>query len=81
MQGIWLTVLIIGVVGAAVVYFQYYRNNPSSELYEGLLYGSIGVIGVSMLMMILGIGSSAPVQPVQQVIGGRKIARRNKWLG
>lgn len=78
MQGIWLTVLIVGVVGAAVVYFQYYRNNPSSELYEGLLYGSIGVVGVSMLMMILGVGSSAPVQTIQPVVGGRKIVRRNK---
>lgn len=78
MQGIWLTVVVIGLIGAAVVYFQYYRNNPSSELYEGLLYGSVGVVGVGMLMMILGSFSSAPVQTVQPVVGGRKIFRINK---
>jgi hypothetical protein len=78
MQGIWLTVIVVGLVGAAVVYFQYYQKNPSSELYEGLLYGSVGVVGVGMLMMILGMATSAPVQPIQPVIGGRKIVRRSK---
>jgi hypothetical protein len=75
MRGIWLTVAIIGLIVFGVVYFQYYQINPSSELYEGLIYGSLGVVGVSIIMMMFSMGSSSDVQ-VQPVMGGRKIVRK-----
>jgi hypothetical protein len=78
MQGIWLTVIVVGLIVAGVVYFQVYKIDTNSELYEGLLYGSVGVVGVGMLMLILGMATSAPVQQIQPMIGGRKIVRKNK---
>jgi FtsH-binding integral membrane protein len=77
MRGIWLTVAIIGLIVFGVVYFQYYQINPSSELYEGLIYGSLGVVGVSIIMMMFSMGSSSDVQ-VQPVMGGRKKLLKRK---
>lgn len=79
MQGIWLSVIIIGLIVAGVVYFQVYKIDPNSELYEGLLYGSIGVVGVGMMMLIFSMFGSSPVvvPPASQpVVGGRKIVRK-----
>ena len=77
MRGIWLTVAIIGLIVFGVVYFQYYKIDPSSELYEGLIYGSLGVVGVSIIMMMFSMGSSSDVQ-VQPVMGGRKKLLKRK---
>lgn len=76
MRGIWLTVAIIGLIVFGVVYFQYYKIDPSSELYEGLIYGSLGVVGVSLIMMMFSMGSSVEPAPQPMLGARRKVVKR-----
>lgn len=71
MKDIWFSVLIFGVIILGVVYYKYYSVEPTNELYEGLLYGSIGIIGISLIMLLFSMGSSSV--PVQPVMGGRRL--------